>query len=605
MAARALTIPGDAVVVSLAGGRVDAVPKDRLVYWPVPAAEDEAPASTFAAGEELEFVGHDSLRAAAWFRALAVSVDPAIRAGALVRLARNLRKLGQVDAALTAYRQAARISNADVAGAPADLLARSAECDLLSELHRASDLQTAAGPLRRDLLAGRWQIDRAAYEADLADTTRWTGGTPRVSEATRESERLSAAVEWLWDRQQRAPPAGRASGRDTVAVDGALVTILWLADAGRLTALVAGPAYVQHRWLASVSALLQSQGLRLDLRDPHARVTPDVEFVRTASESGLPWTIAIENTDLRGELDRTSAHRTVWLAGLAVLLLLVLAGAYVVARAVTRELAVARLQSDFVAAVSHEFRTPLTTLRQLTEVLVDERVSDEGRRKSYYHALQRQAHRLDRLVESLLDFGRMEAGTSPYRRQELDLIALIRETVDEVQGEVLEHGFGIDLRISAEATGDVLGDRDALKNAIRNLLDNAVKYSPECRTVWVTAEQTGGRLHLRVRDQGLGIPAHEHQDIFRKFVRGAQARDERIKGTGIGLAMVRHIVHAHGGEVSVESAPGQGSTFTVTLPLGRRGKTPEPQNLATPEPRNPGTPEPRNLETPEPTSTRT
>ena len=245
--------------------------------------------------------------------------------------------------------------------------------------------------------------------------------------------------------------------------------------------------------------------------------------------------------------------------------MLVISGTYFIARAVSRELAVARLQSDFVSAVSHEFRTPLTSLRQLTEILNDGRITAEDRRRTYYEALSRQTERLHQLVESLLDFGRMEAGTSPYRLEPLDACALVRSVVEQFEREAEGQGYHVELDVNGTA-GTIAGDSGALANALRNLLDNAVKYSLDCRTVWVSIERDDERLAIRVRDQGLGIPREEQKEVFRKFVRGADAKAQNIKGTGIGLAMVDHIVKAHNGEIRLQSEPGLGSTFTLLLP---------------------------------------
>ena len=235
-------------------------------------------------------------------------------------------------------------------------------------------------------------------------------------------------------------------------------------------------------------------------------------------------------------------------------------------RAVSRELAVARLQSDFVSAVSHEFRTPLTSLRQLSEMLMDRPEMSDDRRQSYYAALARQTERLQRLVESLLDFGRMEAGTSPYREVPLDAATFVTALVQQFNEDPAARGHDIRLDCPADA-GTICADHDALTNALWNLLDNAVKYSPASGRVDVTVRAAGATLSIAVRDQGAGIPAGEHREIFGKFVRGATARAGNVPGTGLGLAMVRHIAVAHGGGVGVLSAPGQGSTFTLTLPL--------------------------------------
>ena len=128
-----------------------------------------------------------------------------------------------------------------------------------------------------------------------------------------------------------------------------------------------------------------------------------------------------------------------------------------------------------------------------------------------------------------------------------------------------EIGYTIELSLPASEI-HVRADREALSRAVWNLLDNAVKYSPECRTVWVEVERIHDRVSIAVRDRGLGIPLHEQPGIFEKFVRGADSKALQIKGTGIGLAMVRQIMQAHGGEILLASEPGQGSRFTILLP---------------------------------------
>ena len=286
--------------------------------------------------------------------------------------------------------------------------------------------------------------------------------------------------------------------------------------------------------------------------------------MRSAAETGLPWSVLV--ADLPGAADNgpLAQRRRIWIAGLTLLAIVVIAGTTVITRAAARELAVARLQTDFVAAVSHEFRTPLTSLRQIAEVLGDGRVTSEERRHTYYEALGRQTERLHQLVETLLDFGRMESGKSPYRLEPLDVGAWIRSLVDQFNGEAKARGYHVELRDTAHAT--VSADPQALTNALWNLLDNAVKYSPDSKTIWVDVERDHTQVVVRVRDRGLGIPAAEQQEIFRKFVRGREARDRNIRGTGIGLAMVAHVLSAHSGDVKVESEPGAGSTFTMRIP---------------------------------------
>src|SRR5262249_1428368 len=154
---------------------------------------------------------------------------------------------------------------------------------------------------------------------------------------------------------------------------------------------------------------------------------------------------------------------------------------YAMARGVLREAAAGRLQSDFVSAVSHEFRSPLTTLRQLTELLADGRINDETRRRLYFTTLQRETVRLYQLVEDLLDFGRMAAGRRQYRLESLDFCELVRDGVDEFRRQANGAGHRIELS-SDEAELPVQADREALRRVVRNLVENAVKYSPNADT---------------------------------------------------------------------------------------------------------------------------
>lgn len=544
-------------------------PQRRLLFHPVAEPGTEAPPAAFAAGELIEFRERDPVRAAAWFRSLARSAPESVRAGAEIRLARNLRKAGRVMEALDVYARLAAPASA-VGGVPAELLARWARCGLLAEGGPSPQLREEGRRLAADLLGGRWRLDREQFTLHFADAARWAGSSAPALPA--EAMALSTAVEQLYRQWRQTAPGVRFSGRRTEEIDEAVITRLWQGTGERGTALVAASGYVQAQWMPRLAPLLDRHGLRASLGDSATRAVPSAATRRAAGETGLPWTLRVDPV-ATAPPGRFSGRRGVWLAGLGILALLVSSGSYVVGRAVSRELAVARLQSDFVSAVSHEFRTPLTSLRQLSEMLGDRPDASLDRRRAYYAAIARQTDRLHRLVESLLDFGRMEAGTSPYRFAPLDGGALVADIVQQFAGDPASRGY--DVRLERPASGVMISaDRDALTNALWNLLDNAVKYSPESRMVWVDVAAGSEAMFVRVRDRGLGIPPVEQREIFGKFVRGATARAGNISGTGIGLAMVSHIVRAHGGSVSVESAPGSGSTFTMRLPVMHGAATP-------------------------------
>jgi signal transduction histidine kinase len=289
------------------------------------------------------------------------------------------------------------------------------------------------------------------------------------------------------------------------------------------------------------------------------------QTVRTPSSTALPWTIhASSAAPERSGLTR-AARLSLTAVALTVIMLVV--SALVFSRAIARQVSVSALQSDFVSTVSHEFRTPLTTIRQLSEMLTRGRVSTDARRQEFYETLLRESDRLQRLVENLLEFGRIESRGSEYRFDLVEPEALVRSVVTEFEHDMASSGFAVDVLVK-NPLAPIRADRGSLARVFWNLLDNAAKYSPEHRSASIELEQIDRQVVVRVRDRGIGIPAHEQAGIFAKFVRGAHAKVASIKGTGLGLALASRIVDAHGGRITVESAVGAGSTFTVLLPAG-------------------------------------
>jgi signal transduction histidine kinase len=380
---------------------------------------------------------------------------------------------------------------------------------------------------------------------------------------------LSSAVATLVE-QWRGRPAASA-GRRLDLVEAEPVLVAWHATPGRLAAVGAGGSYLASLWREAGAG----QGFRLALSDPEGRTVSgtlpgpsDRVAVRTAAVTKLPWTIHVSSAPLAAGASGVPARRRLLLAVLSVLAVLLVVSSCLIVRAMTRELAVARLQSDFVASVSHEFRSPLTSIRQLSSLLGQGRLASADQLPRAYAFLAAESERLERLVEGLLDFGQIEAGRARYRMGSTDAAGLVRDVVEEFERTVSADGCRVELALPASPCR-IRADREALGRALWNLLDNAVKYSPEDRTVRVEVAPEGSRLSISVRDRGVGIPAAEQKAIFGKFVRGAGSREMGVKGTGLGLAIVQHVVAAHGGEVRLESAPGEGSRFTLLIPRER------------------------------------
>jgi signal transduction histidine kinase len=564
----------DVLIVVMSPGGIDGYPAGRLLYYPFLPSAPEPPAQMFAQAAALEFRRQDPAGAAAEYRKLARSPEPAVRAAALLGVARNLRKGRDLTGALAAYGDLARLGPVPVSGLPADLLARQERCALLAEVGRLPDSRREAEAVYFDLQGGRWRLRRAAYRfyaREARARVASSGDVGALDIRAREQLALAGAAESLWEAWQALERGeGTPAGRQVLRVDDRSVLLLWRSAPERMVALVAGPRFLESEWLSSVAP---QQTVSLSLTDAEGHLVAGrpppgarAQAVRTPADTGLPWTLQVadrSSAPTRGEL---LARWRLLLLGFAVMGGVVLAGGYFTLRAMSRELAVARLKSDFVGAVSHEFRTPLTALCQLAEIFAQGRVADETQRRQYYDLLLRETRRLRRLVEGLLDFGRMEGGVREYRSESLDAARLVRDTVADFREEVAQQGYRVELS-GDEAGLRLRGDEEALRRALWNLLDNAVKYSPSSSTVWVDVSRHGSDLNLRVRDQGLGIADEERAQIFRKFVRGASSKASGAKGTGIGLSMVDHIVRGHRGRVSVESGPGPGSTFTIVLPL--------------------------------------
>jgi signal transduction histidine kinase len=238
-------------------------------------------------------------------------------------------------------------------------------------------------------------------------------------------------------------------------------------------------------------------------------------------------------------------------------------------RLVRRETEIAQLKADFVANVSHDLKTPLSIIRMFGETLEQGRVPAEGRRQEYYRVIVRESERLTRLIDNVLDFSRIEGGRRTYDIAPTPVEPLVRETLDAFAWPLEQHGFKLEISVAPDLP-DVPMDADAVGQALANLVDNAIKYSAEERSIAVDARRSGDRLALSVSDHGVGIPAAEQARIFEKFYRVGRSDTQGRRGSGVGLALVRHVAEAHGGAVTVASAPGEGSRFTLWLPLAER-----------------------------------
>ncbi|MDB6121652.1 MAG: Histidine kinase [Pedosphaera sp.] len=263
--------------------------------------------------------------------------------------------------------------------------------------------------------------------------------------------------------------------------------------------------------------------------------------------------------------------RTLWLSSLiGVAALAALIGFFAARRAFQRQLYLSEMKSNFVSSVSHELRAPIASVRLMAEGLERGKIQAPEKQNEYFRFIVQECRRLSSLIENVLDFSRIEQGRKQYEPEPTDLVALVEQTVKLMQTYAAEQNIQVTLQIIGNPVPiDV--DGKAIQQALVNLVDNAVKHSQKGAAVEVGLEFHESRVRLWVEDHGEGIPREEHEKIFERFYRlGSELRRE-TQGVGIGLSIVKHIVQAHHGKVTVRSEVGQGSRFTIELPVGRNG----------------------------------
>jgi len=276
--------------------------------------------------------------------------------------------------------------------------------------------------------------------------------------------------------------------------------------------------------------------------------------------------VGLKNTNL-DDLARDSFLHS---AGATLLVLVFLLGGIVLAiRATDREARLAQAKSNFVSNVSHELKTPLSLLSLFSEILELGRVNSEEKKTEYYRIIRHESLRLNKMIDNILDFSKIEAGRKTYNFAQSDMAAVIEDVLSSYRYQFINAGFDVQRTIQSDVP-PVFIDRDAMAQAISNLIDNAIKYSRDVKQLSIKTETRGSDLSIEIADQGIGIPRAEQAKVFEKFYRVGNGLVHDVKGSGLGLSLVKHIVEAHNGTISVESDVGKGSRFTILLPLARR-----------------------------------
>jgi signal transduction histidine kinase len=565
-----LSKPGGGAILSVSDGRLEVFPPGAVLYIP-PGSSAGRPSSGplpsgLAAAESLELARKDYAGAARAYRNLLASADAASRPLVLQRLARTLRKAGRAEEAARAYRELLDMERAWIGNLPSDLVARYELCAFAAENGDPGAAGRMALDFYRDLEEGTWPLEKPLYlYYSEAARTRC-----RDSEAGSGEFKRLVATEGRKLALSRAAEAYLGDPGSVVSGDGD--TYLTFGNAEPFAAILLSTAALGSDWwphLLSgrggdiVALFTTAEGATIFGSPPPE--LPSLAVTRDLRIGAAAWILRIWpgrpeaiDADIR-------QRRTMSLAILGFVTLLLLFGGTMTVRIVRRELEIARLRADFVSTVSHEFRSPLTGIRQLGGMLLDGRVPDPEKQRGYFKMIVQESDRLARLVENVLDFSRMEEGRREYRFETLDPSPWLRALAADFADEAAAGGTSIEAKIP-EALPRILADPEALGSAVRNLLDNAVKYSPGKKTVWLASSAEGGDVAISVRDEGVGISEEDQKRVFDRFFRAGGEISQRVKGAGLGLSLVKHVVAAHGGTVGCRSSPGAGSTFTIRIP---------------------------------------
>jgi signal transduction histidine kinase len=377
---------------------------------------------------------------------------------------------------------------------------------------------------------------------------------PQVEFPMYAAERLAA--EWL--------EAGRARPGEA-ALEASGIPEVWrmTAPGGRVVAL-----YRTETVASAFRKLSSSLKVAVALRPPGRAGSslPHLADQSLAAGPALPgWQLALSLGDERlDEVTRQQAVSYVWIALLAIGVVAVTA--VFAGQAFQRQWRLTRLKTDLVAAVSHELKTPLASMRLLVDALLDDERPDETKTREYLELIARENQRLSRLIENFLTFSRLERNRRRFEFRATRPEAVVQAALDAAR----ERTGAPDCRFEVHVSPGlplIRADEDALVTALLNLLDNALKYTPGEKRICIKAFERRGRVVFAVEDNGIGIAPREQKKIFRRFYQVDRRLAREAGGCGLGLSIVEFIVRAHGGVVEVASEPGKGSQFSVAIPV--------------------------------------
>jgi nitrogen-specific signal transduction histidine kinase len=550
-----------------------------------PAVSEGSP---LAAAWHEEFANQQYSAAAELYARAAASEDKSVALSALTGESRCLSRLGRLDDAIGALQNDVPGSSAVDAGPAARLAIENARLLLLSLLKRSDPSPSRTRLFNRTLTALMGDLfytsgDRALFPASenlfLAQKALESlQGNYRFEDAQGGDRlaRLAAAEELSFAAAETIPPAPgvldgvfrTASGQRPVYAfrhrSAASTVLVLLSDSG-VSSLLSGYRDTFNGLEVSYRILDPSGDFVAGAQQPQGSA-----FAVSAMPGGFPgWKAELYfvGSDVFEKAARREIAVYTWTGGLVILL--VLAAGIFAARAVSRQIRLNSMKNDFIATVSHELKTPLASMRVLIDTLLEGNVRDEAQVKDYLQLTAKENERLSRMIENFLTFSRMERNKKTFTISDAAPAAMVEDAVESVRTKYAAHNCHLEIEV-ANALPDIPADHDAIVTVLVNLLDNACKYTGEDKRITLKVFPSDGYVCFAVSDNGLGLARRHLRRIFDRFYQVDNSLARKAEGCGLGLSIVKFIVDAHKGKVAVESRPGAGSTFTVSLPVNRK-----------------------------------
>jgi signal transduction histidine kinase len=523
--------------------------------------------------ERLEFADKRYDRSADLYRAsIELASNDAERAYGRLGLARTLAFSGSQADALRLYREILNLPSeqTDETGLPFASYAamrlagfHTADRDVLERVKQDVESPKSLKPIQSD----RWRSVLLALQNSSDRSVKEGAGTAL--------ERLSQREKAMEETQNLPEAQQLQHDYPNMGVTETIWQPWQIEDGGELWLIGKAPTGAASRPL--VIAVRGASVFKSVSVDREFRQLAGAEFHIVSGDAGVPLSERLPHLRISfpsgGEPEPAvggDTQRRFYVLSFFLVVPLTFLGGYLLWRDTQREVRIAELRSQFVSSVSHELKTPLTSIRMFAEALQMRGWDDPQMHAEYLETIVNESERLSRLLNNVLDFSRIERGQKTYRMEPAFLADVLNAVVRTMQYPLAEQGFVLQLEIS-DGMPPVKVDRDALQQAVLNLVTNAMKYSGKRRDIELRLCSQNENAVIQVADHGIGISHKEQARIFEKFYRAPIPENRAIAGTGLGLALVAHIAEAHGGCVKVHSSPGNGSTFSIHLPLNGNG----------------------------------